>query len=498
MAEKQKRITISPITRLEGHGKIEIFLNDDGNVDDAFFQVVELRGFEEFCKGRPIEEMPRLTTRLCGVCPWAHHIASTKCLDNVFHVKPTETARKLRELGYAAHMAHSHLIHIYALGAAPDLLIGPTAPPEKRNVVGVLEAAGKLDPSYPGVVINGRAAAQRIQDIIGGKTIHPVTGLPGGLSKGITEEQRKEIEELSKVLVDFAKFTEQLVVDEVVLKNKDYVDLITSDTYMLNTYYMGLVDDNNNVTFYDGTVRVVDPNGKEFVRFGEDNNQYLDHITEHVEPWSYLKFPYLKNVGWKGLVAGEDSGIYRVAPLARLNAADGMATPIAQEQYKKMYEAFGGKPVHNTLAMHWARIIENTYASELCLKLAEDESITDSNVRNIPTEKPTEGVGIVEAPRGTLFHHYVADENGLVKEANLIVATGNNNAAMCMDVKGSAQKLIKNWEVNEGLLNMVEMAFRAYDPCLACATHTLPGQTPLEVNIYDSKKRLYKRLSQNI
>lgn len=492
MEKKTKTITIEPITRLEGHGKIEIFLNDEGNVENAYFQVVELRGFEKFCQGRPVEEMARITTRFCGVCPWAHHIASSKALDDVFKVEPPDAAKKVRELGYCAHMIHSHLVHIYALGG-PDFVVTPSAPPQERNLLGVIAKVG-LDVGK--TVIKNRYYAQRIQEIVGGKTIHPVFGLPGGISHPITEEQRKEIEEMSKELVEFAKYTLNLVVDEIILKNKDYVDLITGDVYYHKTYYMGLVDEDDKVNFYDGEVKVVDPDGKEYCRFGEHN--YLDFIVERVEPWSYLKFPYLKDIGWKGFVDGEDSGIYRVAPLARLNVAEGMATPLAQEAYESMYDTLGGKPAHHTLAMHWARIIENLYASERMLELAVDPEITEKKVRNIPTETPGEGVGICEAPRGTLMHHYWSDEEGMVQKVNMIVATGHNNAGMHMSVKRAAEKLIKNWKVDDGLLNMVEMAFRAYDPCLACATHSLPGHMPIEVNIHRPDGKVIQRLARGL
>jgi F420-non-reducing hydrogenase large subunit len=492
MSTERRTIKIEPITRLEGHGKIEIFLNDEGNVDNAYFQVVELRGFEKFCQGRLVEEMPRITTRFCGVCPWAHHIASTKALDRVFRVEPTPTAKKLRELGYAAHIMHSHLLHIYALGG-PDFVVTPSAPASERNLLGVIAKVG-LDVGK--TVIKNRYNAQRIQEIIGGKTIHPVFGLPGGVSRPITEDERKEIEGMAKELLEFAKYTITLVLDDVILKNKEYVDLVTGDIYYHKTYYMGMVDKNDKVTFYEGEVKVVDPDGKEFCRFNEDN--YLDHIAERVEPWSYLKFPYLKKVGWKGFEEGKDSGIYRVAPLARLNVADGMATPLAQEAYERMYEVLGGKPAHNTLAMHWARLIENLYAAELLVELASDQTLTDKKVRNIPTEKPREGVGICEAPRGTLMHHYWTDEDGIVEKVNMIVATGHNNAGMHMSVKKAAEKLIKNWEVDGGILNMVEMAFRAYDPCLACATHSLPGRMPLEINVHARDGRIVKRLSRGL
>jgi F420-non-reducing hydrogenase large subunit len=481
-----KEITISPITRLEGHGKISIFLNDEGNVKDAYFQTVELRGFERFCIGRPVEEMPRIVPRICGVCSWAHHLASTKACDAVFKSEPPEAAKKLREMAYCAHMMHSHQLHFYVLGA-PDFIPGPKADPASRNVVGLI---GKVGLALGLEVIKHRGYAHRIQEIVGGKSTHPVCGLPGGMSKALSKEERDEIEEKAKKLVDFSKKSLEIF-DDAVLKNKEYVDLIAGDTYYHETYYMGMVDEEDNVNFYEGKIKVVDPDGRDYAKFYA--RDYLDYIEEAVMPWTYLKFPYLKGVGWKGLVDGKDSGIYRVAPLARLNVADGLTTDAAQEAYERMYDFFGKKPLHNTLAFHWARLIENLYAAERCLELIQDPEITSKDLRGELGE-PGEGVGCVEAPRGTLYHHYWADEDGIAQKLNIIVATGHNHGAICMSVKKAAQSLIKNWQIDEGLLNMVEMAFRAYDPCLACATHTLPGRMPLEVNVYDAEGVLYRRL----
>ncbi len=471
-----KRITIDPITRLEGHGKIEIFLDDNGDVENAYFQVPELRGFEKFAVGRPAEEMPRITPRICGVCPTAHHMASTKALDALYQVEPTPTARKIRELMYNAFTFEDHTLHFFYLGG-PDFIVGPDAPKMERNILGVI---GKVGLETAGKVIDIRKRARALMTKIGGKVVHPVMGLPGGVSNGLKEEDREEIKALGEDSVGFAQFALGAF-EDIVLKNQDYVDLIVGDIYKHDTYYMGLVDKENKVNFYDGTIRVVDPEGKELAKF--EASDYLDHIGEHVEPWSYIKFPFLKEVGWKGFTDGKDSGIYRVAPLARLNAADGMATPLAQEHYEKMYETLGGKPAHGTLAFHWARLIEALQAAEAVRDLSEDDQLYGKDIRNIPTATPSEGVGVVEAPRGTLFHHYKTDEEGIMKEANLIVATLGNSAAMCMSIKKAAQGLIKGGEVSDGLLNMVEMAFRAYDPCLACATHSLPGQTPMIVTL---------------
>ncbi len=492
-----KRVTIDPITRLEGHGKIEIFLNDDGEVENVYFQVPELRGFERFCIGRPVEELPRITTRICGVCPEAHHMASAKATDAVYHVDPPPTAKKLRELLYMAFYVTDHTTHFYILGG-PDFIVGPDASPKERNILGVI---GKVGAEIGLKVINMRKRCHEVIKLLGGRSIHPVFAIPGGVSRGITEEQRREVEDVAKEAVEFGKFTLQIF-DDIVLKNSDYVELIKSDAYAHKTYNMGLVDENNHSNFYDGKIRVTDPLGNEFAKF--EAKDYREHLAEHVEPYTYLKFPYLKKVGWKGLVDGKDSGVYKATPLSRCNVADGMATPIAHKAWERMYDTLGGKPIHATLATHWARVVEIMYAAERMLELATDPDITKGSrseattkgiekalakeIRTIPTATPDEGVGVVEAPRGTLYHHYITDERGIVKDVNLIVGTTNNNAPIAMSLKKAAQGVIKkNGEITEGALNLVEMAFRAYDPCLACATHSLPGKMPLEIVVYDSK-----------
>jgi F420-non-reducing hydrogenase large subunit len=483
-----KTITIDPITRLEGHGKINIFLDEHGDVENAYLQIPELRGFEKFSEGRRAEDMPQITSRICGVCPVAHHFAATKALDAAFHVDPPAAAKKLRELLYCGYIIYDHILHFYFLGG-PDFIVGPEAPAAKRNILGVIEKAG-LDVAKD--VIKHRAYGQKITAILGGKATHPVCGLPGGVSKGLSKDEVKDIKEMTASCNTFAQFTLGLF-DDIVLKNKEYVDLITSDPYTLKTYNMGLVDTHNKVNFYDGMIRVSDQEGNETLRF--EGKDYAKHLAEHVEEWSYMKFPYLKSVGWHGLHDGKKSGIYRVGPLGRLNAADGMATPQAEKEYKRMCDTLGGKPVNSTLAFHWARLIELLYATERAKELIEDPEITSTHIRN-PVGTPGEGVGVIEAARGTLFHHYKLDKNGLVEKANLIVATTNNAGAITMSVRDAAKGVIKKGKVDEGLLNKVEMAFRAYDPCFGCATHTLPGGMPLIVNIYDSKKQLSQSLTR--
>ena len=492
-----KRITIDPITRLEGHGKIEIFLDEEGNVANAYLQIPELRGFEQFCVGRPVEEMPRITNRICGVCPEAHHMAATKALDDLFDIEPSSAVKKLRELFYEAFYCTDHTIHFYALGG-PDFVLGPDAPPAERNILGVIHKVG-VDIGKQ--VIACRQRNHHVIKMLGGRGIHPVAGLPGGWSKAINEEERQEIEGYARENVDFALFSLQLFAD-IVLANQAYVDLILSDTFTHQTYYMGTVDENNHVNFYDGMIRVVDPEGAEFIKY--EAKDYAQHIAERVEPWTYLKFPYLKEVGWKGFVDGKDSGVYCATPLSRLNASDGMTTPKAQEHFEHATASLGTKkingryaPVHSRLATHWARLFELLYAAERMVEMAVDPEITDPNVRIAVTNTPTEGIGSVEAPRGTLTHHYQTDENGILTKVNMIVGTTNNYAPIAMSVKKAAQSLItKGTVVTEGLLNTIEMGFRNYDPCMSCATHSLPGQMPLEVTIRDVEGNEIERLSQ--
>jgi len=481
------RITIDPITRLEGHGKIEIFLDDKGEVENAYLQVPELRGFEQFCVGRKAEDMPQLTSRICGVCPVAHHYAAVKALDEAFGVKPTETALKLRELIYCGYIVYDHILHFYFLGG-PDFVVGPDAPKEKRNILGVIEKVG-LDTAKE--VIKHRAYGQRITEILGGKPTHPVSGVPGGQTKALSEEGRKEIETMAKSCVEFAKFTLQLF-EDVVLKNPTYMALIQNPKLGLAVYNMGMVDEKNRVSFYDGKVRVTDQQGKEFVKF--EGRDYLNHIAEHVLDWSYVKATYLKVIGYKGLVDGPDSGLYRVGPLARLNVADGMATPGADAAYRKLFDTFGSKPVNSTLAYHWARLVELLYAAERALELATDPGITGTDIRNMKFDMKPEGVGVVEAARGTLFHHYRLTEDRMIESVNLIVATTNNKGPICMSVREAAKELIHGGKVDDGLLNTVEMFFRAYDPCFGCASHVL-GRPTVVIDVRSRDGELVRQLA---
>ncbi len=472
------KISIDPITRLEGHGKIEIFLDDEGAVENTFFQIPELRGFERFVVGRPIEELPRIVTRICGVCPASHHMASAKAVDGCFGGAVTPLAHKLREMYYQAHYIHSHIAHFYAL-AAPDFVLGPDADPATRNVLGVVHKVGL---EIGAAVIGARSKAQEIQRIIGGRNTQDIWCLPGGVAKGLEADELAQIEPWVDELYDFTQFSLQLFRD-VVLANPTYVDIIVNGPYTLDVHNMGLVDENNAPNFYDGKVRVVDYEGSEICVYGP--NEYADYVAEHVEPWTYLKFPYLKKRGWKGFVEGVDSSLYCASPLARLNVADRMATPKAQEAYEEMFAVLGGHPCRALLGNHWARLVEMVQNAETLKRFCADPEITGDDFRVIPEQVTGEGVGIVEAMRGTLTHHYTCDENAICTSANLIVGTTNNNAAIQMVTKKVAAALIQpGKEPDQGILNMIEMAFRAFDPCYSCATHTLPGEMPLQVTVF--------------
>jgi F420-non-reducing hydrogenase large subunit len=479
-----RRITIDPITRLEGHGKIEIFLDDAGDVSSAYFQIPELRGFESFCVGRHAEEMANITNRICGVCPEAHHMAAAKAVDAAFGVTCLPAARRIRELIYMAFFVTDHTTHFYCLGG-PDFIVGPDAPASERNILGVIRKVG-VDIGLQ--VINCRKRNHELIKRLGGRGVHLCGALPGGWSVALSEEMRRDFLDCAKENIDFARFSLKTF-DDIVLKDQAYLDLMFSDLYRHETHSMGTVDAGMAPNFYEGRIRVVDTLGNEVVLY--DPKDYLSHIAEHVEPWSYLKFPYLKKFGWNGFVDGQESGIYHATPLARLNVADRMATPLAQAEFERFFDTFGARgkaangrnlPVHQRLATHWARLIELLHAAERMQELLEHPEICDPAVRQVVEARAGIGIGSVEAPRGTLTHHYETDVRGVLTRVNLIVGTTNNNAPISLSVMKAAKGLIKGGVFSDGILNQVEMAFRLYDPCCSCATHAL-GKAPLEVNL---------------
>jgi len=478
-----KNIEISPVTRIEGHAKITVQLDDSGSVNDAHFHVMEIRGFEKFLEGAAVEEAPRITPRICGICQTAHHLASAKATDQIFGLQPPETAKNLRELMLLGQYIHSHSLHFYFLGA-PDLVMGPESDPALRNVVGIL----KEDPALAKMAIDTRKIGQTITGVVGGKPISPVTAIPGGQSKGITEEERIKLLEESKKAVDLVgKGVE--VAKPLFEQYSEAVELLGP----VETHF-GAISNNGNIEFYDGPVKVIDKDGNSVHEFQSDN--YLDYIEEKVQPWSYLKFPYLKQIGFP-------EGNYRVGPLARLNIAESIPTEKASQLLGEFKDKYG--IAQNALLYHYARLIELMYASERAVQLLEDDSITGTDLRQGLTEslmtkdeakgssETKRGVGMIEATRGILIHDYETDAAGFVNRANLIVSTGQNNLSMDIGVRETAKAMIKGEEVSEGLKNQLEMIVRAYDPCLSCATHMINGESPLILDIHDSEGELLKR-----
>ena len=469
-----KTLTIQPVTRIEGHAKITIMLDDAGNVSDTQVNVLELRGFEKFCIGKPVEEMPRITTRICGVCPWSHHNAAAKACDAVFGVEPPSAGKKLRELCNSIAYMEEHILHFYFLAGA-DFVLGPGADYGVRNVFGIIKAV----PDIAKKVVRVRHMAGHMLEIIAGKAIHPAASVPGGFSKPLLENERAELRKMADECLDLAQFSMSFAKKDIFPK---YLDAVTS-LGVFDTGYLGTVKEDGSMDLYDGKLRMMQADGS-YEDFAYD--QYTDFIQEHVESWSYMKFPYMKKAGEFSMDLDNPNGIYRTNTLARLNVADKIDTPLAQAELEEYREKFG-RPVKNTLLYHWARLIELLHNAENTIRLLDDPEITSSDIRKKVEPRAARGIGCVEAPRGTLIHDYETDENGLLTNVNLIVGTTHNNAPINMSVKSAAKALIKDGNYNEEILNTVEMMIRAHDPCLSCATHRLDGKIGVKVTIVDSK-----------
>jgi F420-non-reducing hydrogenase large subunit len=446
-----KVINIQPVTRIEGHAKVAIHLDDAGNVAETRLHVQALRGFEKFCEGRPAEEMPRIVCHICGICPWAHHLSSSKAADACFGVTPPPAAIKLRRLMQSIAYVSDKILHFYFL-AAPDFVIGPDADYSVRNVIGIVNAA----PDIAKQVVHMRHLGAQLLEAFAGRAIHPTFSLPGGVSKPMTEEERRQMLPAAKEMLDFAQFTIKFAKENVFPK---YMDAIKS-IGVIKVGYLGTVTEDGALDFYDGKLRLMKPDGS-FDDFASD--QYLDFLGEHVEPWSYQKFPYAKQWGAINLDLDNPVGVYRTNTLARINVADTMGTPLAQKELEEFRANFG-RPAHFTLLYHYARLIELLQCAEQVVELLEDPEITSRDIRVKIEPKAGRGVGCVEAPRGSLIHDYETDENGLIKNVNLIVGTTHNNAAMNMSVNQAAKEFIKEGIYDQGILNKVEMAIRAYDP----------------------------------
>ena len=457
-----KQIKISPVTRIEGHAQVTVDLDDSNKVTDARLNIMEVRGFEKFLQGRPVEEAPRITTQICGICPVSHHLASVKAVDGCFNVKPTPTAFKLRELMQMGQYIHSHSLHFYFL-AAPDFVFTPDGDPKQRNVFGVIAA----NPALATEAVLFRKIGQQIVEATAGRSINPVTGMPGGQSKGLTQADVDRLLPMAKKAVEYSQNALKLA-KPIFNQYIDAIKILGEAPSM----HMGLVK-NGNLELYDGILRMQGKDGSIVKEFECDD--YLQYIAEYVYPHSYMKAPYYKPMGW-------ENGMYRVSPLSRINVCDKIDTPLANAELQEFRKAFG-RPAQLTLLYHYARLIELLYASEKAVQLLSDKGITGKDIRQPVKAQARTGVGIIEAPRGTLIHDYDTDEKGMIKRANIIVATAHNNKAINLGLKNTAQKIINTPTPPEGILNRMEMVIRAYDPCFSCATHTVAGKMPLEVVI---------------
>ena len=467
-----KTLVIQPVTRIEGHAKVTIQLDDAGNVSDARVNVVELRGFEKFCIGRPVEELPRIVTSICGVCPWSHHLASAKACDAVFGVEPPPAGRRLRELANSIAYTEEHILHFYFLAGA-DFVMGPSADHSIRNVIGIAGAV----PDIAKRVVRSRHLGAKMLEILSGKSIHPVAAVPGGFSKALTAAERDTMLPMAEEVLELAKFSIAFAKSDVFPKYLDAVKTLG----VIKTGFLGTVTKDGTLDLYDGVLRMMQSDGT-YEDFSYD--KYTDYIAEHIEPWTYLKFPYMKKAGKLSMDLENPVGVYRTNTLARMNVCDRMRTPLAQKEFEEFRGKFG-RPVQLTLAYHWARLIELLYNAEYAVELLKSPDITSTDIRLPVKPRAARGVGCVEAPRGTLIHDYETDADGIVTNVNLIVGTTHNNAPINMSVKKAAMDTIKGGTYDQGMLNMVEMAIRAYDPCLSCATHELDGHIPVEIKIVD-------------
>ncbi|HON82701.1 MAG TPA: Ni/Fe hydrogenase subunit alpha [Caldisericia bacterium] len=465
-----KKITISPVTRIEGHARVTIFLNDEGKVDEAYLHIDQFRGFEKFSEGRYFAEMPIITPRICGICPVSHHLASAKATDDILGVDIPRPAKLLRELIHMGQIIQSHSMHFFEL-AGPDLILGWDADPRIRNVAGLIQA----NPELALKAVKLRKFGQRIIELVAGRRIHPTFAIPGGVNQAFDPKSRDEIlkgiDEMISYVEDGISIATKYIED-----NKEVCDKFAS----FPTGYMGLVKDDGSLELYDGKIRFMDKDGNVVKDFKD--KYYLKYIGERVEDWSYLKFPYYKPLGWP-------EGVYRVGPLGRLNVVDKISTPIANEHLKNFKKINDGKPVEGSLYFHYARLIEAIYGLERAREILEDPECLSKDVLLSGKVSNEEGIGVIEAPRGTLIHHYWVDEKGTIEKVNLIVATGHNNWAMSKSVENVAKGFIDGKNLTEGMLNRVEGAIRCYDPCLSCSTHAI-GKMPLLIELYDSNGNL--------
>jgi len=476
--ETISKIEINPVSRIEGHGKVTIQLDNAGNVDQVRFNVTQFRGFEKFVEGRVFWEMPVITPRICGICPVSHHLAAAKACDAILGVEIPPPAKKLRELLHLGQFIQSHAMHFFHL-ASPDLLLGFDADPTKRNVIGLIAAA----PDIARQAVMTRAFGQTIIQKLAGKRIHPSWAIPGGVNAALSGKDRDELLRNIDAVFPVIHLGIKLIKDYYAA-HRDEVNTFAS----FESAYLGLVDHAGNLQFYDGLLRLKDRRGL-VLEDGVDPADYLSLIEERVEDWSFLKFPYYRKLGYP-------AGIYRVGPLGRLNVADAISTPLANTELAgfRRLAPDTEEMVKGSMYFHLARLIELLHAAEKAKSLLEDPEILSTDIQVTSNRYNEQGIGVIEAPRGTLIHHYWVDRTGKILKANLIVATGHNNAAMNRSVYEVARLYIRNGDIREGILNRVEAAIRCYDPCLSCSTHAL-GQMPIAIDIVSPAGQLLRRIA---
>lgn len=470
-----QRIVIDPVSRIEGHAKITIHLDDAGQVSDARLHITEFRGFEKFCEGRPFWEMPGITARICGICPVSHLLASAKAGDRILSVTIPTAAARLRQLMNLGQIIQSHALSFFHL-SAPDFLLGLDSEPAQRNLFGLIAA----EPEFARGGIRLRQFGQEVIERLGGKKIHPAWAVPGGVREGLSEESRTHLR-------DRIPEVKQTTLDAI-NRFKHWLETYTKESQTFGNFpslFMGLVGPNGEWETYDGSIRFVDSAGN-ILADHLDPTRYLEYIGEAVEPWSYLKFPYYRPLGYPGQSdrCRIDSGMYRVGPLARLNLCSHMGVPLADAELRT-FRSYGSGTVTSSFLYHYARLIEILASIEHIERLLDDPALRSPRLRADAGINQLEGVGVSEAPRGTLFHHYQVDENGLIQKVNLIIATGQNNLAMNRTVAQIARHFIQGAEIPEGMLNRVEAGVRAFDPCLSCSTHAV-GQMPLQIQLIGS------------
>ncbi|MGF2411807.1 Ni/Fe hydrogenase subunit alpha [Ferruginibacter sp.] len=475
---ERRTIYISPVTRIEGHAKISIQLDESGNVEDALFHVNEFRGFEKFCEGRMYTEMPTITPRICGICPTSHTLASVKACEMIQGIQPTYTANLLRRLMHIGQNLSSHALSFFHL-SSPDFLLGYDSDPATRNILGIAD-------KYPDIALRGirlRKFGQELSERITGKKIHIMGIVPGGMAFPLTEENRKALLEWIPEAIETVK-----IGINIIKKFHKENDAMVNSFAISPTLYLGTVGPNGEHELYDGKLRFIDKDGT-ILQDQIDPARYLEFIAERSVSWSYLKYPYYKPFGF-------DKGFYRVGPLARLNVCTKMKTPLAQEEFENFKAMNDNKPVHGTFYFHYTRLIEALSDVEMAAKILNDPEVTSTYIQHHGRWNYAEGIGSSEAPRGTLFHHYKTDESGKLLNVNLLIATGQNNPSMNRSVLEVAKQYVKGNDIKEGMLNRVESTIRCYDPCLSCSTHAI-GKMPMIIEVLDAGGNQIKYIERN-